>query len=396
MAKPTVAEVAARLGLKFFDYQLEFFDAFRAGQGLAGACLYYKTGAGKSITSLAAMVLYGLDEVLVIAPPITHPAWEALGTQLGIRVTAISHAKFRMKDFKVSRTTAVIADEFHLFGGYNGQGWKKLERLVRGLQAPLIICSATPNYNDAERCYCVEKLISPHTTKGGYLDFIYRHCNTEQNPFGRMPIVTGFRNYKNAEDYLASLPYVFYVPDDVTYTIVDIPIASNLPDEFTTYNLHRREMKLMASQMEIKWQSMYVSIVTEEGFIRDDILDVLTELVGQATTGVMMYCDSARVAEALAKSCDLLGTSYGLITGKTTPREKDAIFNAFKRGDLDVLVGTASLATGADGLDKVCDTMVIVNDTRDASLRRQLLGRILPRGTDSDASRKQFFRLVLV
>jgi hypothetical protein len=62
---------------------------------------------------------------------------------------------------------------------------------------------------------------------------------------------------------------------------------------------------------------------------------------------------------------------------------------------LDVLVGTATLATGTDGLDKVCDTLIILDDTDDDSLRRQLVGRIMPRGTSTDASMKKVFRIVL-
>ena len=49
-------------------------------------------------------------------------------------------------------------------------------------------------------------------------------------------------------------------------------------------------------------------------------------------------------------------------------------------GEIRVLIGTASLATGTDGIDKICNEMIIVDDTDDDALRRQLVGRILPRG----------------
>src|SRR5690606_17322210 len=113
-------------------------------------CLYYKTGAGKSMTSLAMLKMDGHTEAVVIAPPSTHPAWMKTGERMGIHVTTMSHSRFRMKDTKLSRNVPVIADEMHLFGGQGGQGWKKLDRFAKGLQAPLIMASATPNYNDAE------------------------------------------------------------------------------------------------------------------------------------------------------------------------------------------------------------------------------------------------------
>jgi hypothetical protein len=37
--------------------------------------------------------------------------------------------------------------------------------------------------------------------------------------------------------------------------------------------------------------------------------------------------------------------------------------------------------------------MLIVEDTDDDSLRRQLMGRILPRGLDVDVASKRFWRL---
>lgn len=59
-----------------------------------------------------------------------------------------------------------------------------------------------------------------------------------------------------------------------------------------------------------------------------------------------------------------------------------------------MLVATATLATGTDGLDKVCDTLLILQDTQDDSLRRQLIGRILPRG-DGASKTNHFHRLQL-
>lgn len=59
-----------------------------------------------------------------------------------------------------------------------------------------------------------------------------------------------------------------------------------------------------------------------------------------------------------------------------------------------VLIGTATLATGTDGLDRVCDTLLILDDTEDDSLRRQLIGRIMPRGDFVSTTAKQVIRLM--
>ena len=83
-----------------------------------------------------------------------------------------------------------------------------------------------------------------------------------------------------------------------------------------------------------------------------------------------------------------------LVTGKMTTHAKQHVVNQFKTGAFDILVGTASLATGTDGIDKMCDHLLIVDDTQDDAQRRQLIGRILPRGEDVDVSNKVVTRLV--
>jgi hypothetical protein len=42
----------------------------------------------------------------------------------------------------------------------------------------------------------------------------------------------------------------------------------------------------------------------------------------------------------------------------------------------------------------MCNTLIILDDTDDDSLRRQLIGRIMPRGADTDASMKRVFRFL--
>lgn len=392
---PEINDLAAKAGVRFFDYQLEFLTAASAMPGPAQrACLYYKTGAGKSLTSLAAMALWGYDACVVVAPPSTHNQWITLGTRLGVEVEAMSHAKFRMKGTQLSRSKPVIADEMHMFGGQKGQGWKKLDKLAMHLQAPMVLASATPNYNDAERVYCIQHVLDPLSCRGGYLQFIYANCETEQNPFGLEPIVKGFLHHKDAADYLAQLPGVFYLPDDVAYTIVDIEYDEAIPWPLETYGWNERDHRIIASQIEERHTRRYQGLVGTEGYLHDHVFEILVDLVAVAPTPVLIYANHATVAIATAASLAEALVSHGLVTGRTSKRDKDAEIAAFKRGDYDVLVGTASLATGTDGLDKMCDTLIILDDTDDDSLRRQLVGRIMPRGADTDASAKQVYRLV--
>lgn len=394
MTARTRMEVAEQLGISWFDYQIECFDVWdklpRGGERL---CLYYRTGAGKSITALACLALSGYTSAVVVAPPSTHNQWSSLGEQLGISIEVMSHSKFR-SSFKAKRDVPIIADEFHQFGGTKGKGWTKLDRIARGLKAPVILCSATPNYNDAERCFCVQHILDPAAVKGGLIEFIYQHCETRQNPFGMMPIVEGFRLHDGAAGYLSSLPNVVYVPDETDVKIVDIEVQTSVPDEYETYGLDRRRGRIVASDMEKRFYRQMQNLIDDDGFIREHVYDEIGYLVGQASTPALIYCNSETVAQAMARSCKANKARYDLVTGKMSTKRKHEIIDKFRRGLLDVLIGTATLATGTDGLDKVCDLMVIVHDTDDDSLRRQLVGRILPRGADSDTSLKQIFRLV--
>lgn len=418
-----VADILAHEGLELQDHQ------YAAVQQAANAawnydnsddvtpadnlrmCLYHRTGAGKTISSLGAIKATGAERVLVLAPPITHKQWEAWGKKFGIKVTAISHAKFRQKDYKVLKNEAIIVDEFHLLGGHTGQGWKKMDGLAKRLMAPLVICSATPNYNDAERVYCVQHVMDPDSVKGGFLQFLYTHCETEQNPFGSTPKVLGFKNGQSAEQYLAALWFVHYVEDEVIkqITIEEVEVERELPANFIKYGLDEhgkisgdglRHPRIMASQMEERHTAKRLRILKRQmakpyghTLTVEAIMDA-----GRGEDRVLVFCASSHIAEGIQLALeDRDNINYArLVTGKTTGSEKLARVKEFtdKIAYVKWLVGTATMATGTDGLDKVCDMLIIVDDTDDPSLRRQLIGRILPRGTDTDISKKRILRLV--
>lgn len=386
------------LGYSFRDYQLHCFteaEQMLNGQDTERMCLYYKTGSGKTITSLATMKVWGREKVLVITVPSTYDTWLAQADLLGMEIECISHAKFRMAGTKVDRFTAIIADEMHMFGSHKGKGWRKLDRLAQGLKAPLILASATPSYNDADRVYCVQHILQPQVVKGGFLQFLYDNCFTEANHFATEPDVVGFRNFPDAETYLASLPGVMYVPDDLVYTIQDTPAQEKIPQEFEEFGYDRRRHKMIASQMEERHQRVFISLVKPDEHVEDDVFKFVLEKIAAAEESVLIYANHSTVADALSKSLRARSYHHGLITGKTSPKAKQQILDSFRSGKFSILIGTASLGTGTDGLDKVADTLIIVDDTDDDSARRQLIGRIMPRDGGSSSAGKHVHRLVL-
>lgn len=377
---------------ELFEHQKNFLDEVIDLKEPVRACLYFKTGSGKSLAAILAMKYLGYDSALVIAPPSTHKQWEKTGEDHGITVFPMSHAKFRMKTTKVARYMPVIADEFHLFGGIKSLGWRKLDQLSRGLNAPMLLLSATPNYNDAERVYCVQHILSPHVTKGGFLQFIYENCTTVQNPFAMTPKVTGFKDYPDAAAFLADLPRVYHLPDDAEFTYIDLPYREDAQDELFTLRYNAREHRIIASMMELTHVLRLQSLLTEQKRIKSEVFDKVCELIDEHGT-VLIFANHATVAIALKDTMHDAGRGCMLVTGSTTKTMKALTIERFNtRGG--VLIGTASLATGTDGMDKVCDTLIILDDTDDNALRRQLIGRILSRGEEDLRVDKHIFRFV--
>ena len=366
----------------WMPHQLKVLENWE-GQNCEGKHLvHYPTGKGKTKIMLGMVAMSGYGVVVVIAPPITHSKWIHEGRMVGLKVIAMSHAKFRQKDVRLLRKTPIIVDEFHLLGGHTGKGWTKLDRAAAGLQAPVILGSATPNYNDAERCYCIVHVLDPFGNRGGYLSWLYKHCQTESNPFGAEPKVTGFLNYKDAAAFLEDQPFVSYLPDDAPDIVVDYPIDHpELGREFEEYHLDDTRERVMASLMEIRQRRSYRYIV-ENDEISEDVSEQISYLIGQSLEDEswLVFCNRKEIAKRVTKLFDQAELPYVYIDGDSTDREKNEALAKFLSREVYFMIGTASMATGTDGIDKVCKKMIIVDDTPDDSLRRQLVGRILPRG----------------
>lgn len=390
-------ELAKRLGpdWKWKESQLHAFrlwrELYRSVPGKPPKMLvFYPTGAGKTETMLACIAATREHTCVVVAPPSTHKRWESVGARLGINVVTMSHAKYRMEATQFSKGMPIIVDEFHLLGGHTGKGWKKFDTHARTIRAPLIIGSATPQYNDAERVYCIVHALDPVAHKGGYIHWLYQNCLTEPNPFGSTPKVTGFRNYASAEEYLASLPYVAYLEDTAPDIITDIQVVLKEgtydPElHFELANLDLVNEKVMTSEMEKRHKrDMLLRFTYENGVwtLRPELELILETLVGNSQGSSLIFAEHSTTARALYEHFggeDAVNIGY--VDGKTSAKEKERIIQQFRDDELDVLIGTATLATGTDGLDKVCKELIIFDDiTGDDALRRQLVGRILPRG----------------
>jgi superfamily II DNA or RNA helicase len=150
---------------------------------------------------------------------------------------------------------------------------------------------------------------------------------------------------------------------------------------------------MVASAMERRHAAVNLRLIMEDGFLDVSVHKEIDKIIDAAAGPVLIFANHATVAKVVAQSIGDTGRAYALVTGGMTTKNKAAEINRFRRKEIPVLIGTASLATGTDGLDKMCDTLIILDDTDDDSLRRQLVGRIMPRGEDTDASGKSVYRI---
>jgi len=159
---------------------------------------------------------------------------------------------------------------------------------------------------------------------------------------------------------------------------------------FEDYNYDARNHKIIASDMEKYHKRIYQQFIDDDGFIRTDIMREIFVQMGLADRDKwLIFCSHAPVAKALFNTMIKLTNTVFFIDGDLA----ESVVESEKQGFIKTegkayLIGTATLATGVDGIDKVCQTLLILDDIRgDGSLRRQLIGRILPRGEDDGISR---------
>lgn len=343
--------------------------------------LFFPTGEGKTRTSLSLLRVKGYTQAVVLAPPITHASWMETAKILGMKLRLMSVAKFRMKDTKLPKDTPVILDEVHELGGHDKVGFKKFARMAPYFPA-VILASATPNYNGPERAYCISHITNPLQTKGGFLPWVYKNCETRVNPFASTPYIDGLIGYDRVSDWLLAQGYTAFAEDTAEWIADELWFETDWEDTlFDKYNLDSSQTRIMASQMETNHRITYLTRVNPEtGRLWPGVADQLISYLQKQDKFYLIYCTHETVAAAVEKTLSSYYRTF-LITGKTSNAQKQVQVASFTSSLVTaVMVGTSSLATGLDGLDRVCDHLVIFDDiVGDAAKRRQLIGRVLPR-----------------
>ena len=150
---------------------------------------------------------------------------------------------------------------------------------------------------------------------------------------------------------------------------------------------------MIASQMEdrhARTRRNYIGIV---GGLHRRIHLKLLDIIKDSKTPVLVFAASKEIAEAAYDSLfPVFPENIILLTGNSSTALKQDKIALFRKGGVPVLIGTAAMATGTDGLDTMCDTLILLHDTDDDSLRKQIIGRITPRSEGVYIENKKVYR----
>jgi superfamily II DNA or RNA helicase len=100
------------------------------------------------------------------------------------------------------------------------------------------------------------------------------------------------------------------------------------------------------------------------------------------TKGVVIYSYfTTKMITPIVKYISSLGYSVGTFTGEESIELRGSYIDKFINGELDIIVGSRPIGTGVDGLQKVCNRIIVLSLPWTESEYTQLKGRIYRQGS---------------
>jgi superfamily II DNA or RNA helicase len=87
------------------------------------------------------------------------------------------------------------------------------------------------------------------------------------------------------------------------------------------------------------------------------------------------------IVPMLRNKIESLGLKVDCYTGNETEEQRKYIINDFINGNLNVLIGSKPISTGVDGLQKVCNNMIVISAPWTNAEYHQLIKRIYRQGS---------------
>jgi len=104
-------------------------------------------------------------------------------------------------------------------------------------------------------------------------------------------------------------------------------------------------------------------------------------ILGALRSGTLVYTDYVTgVVEPLRYAIEQAGFTVGLFTGNETNEERQFALEQFVQKKVDILIGTEPIGTGIDGLQYVCNRLLVVSLPWTSAEYEQLIGRLCRQG----------------
>ncbi len=119
-----------------------------------------------------------------------------------------------------------------------------------------------------------------------------------------------------------------------------------------------------------------------EKILLESKLDVIDSFLKPKTIVYTYFTDNDRIPKRIAQYIKKKGYSYGLYIGEYDTEEREKSLTRFIKGDTDILIASRTIGTGVDGLQDVCNRMIILTLPWTDSEYTQLKGRIYRQGSE--------------
>lgn len=295
--------------------------------------------------------------------------WESLRLHTNLAPygsLALTDREKEPKELNGIEWAAVVADEAHRAKDAKSKQTRALWAVSR-VAAVRFAATGTPIESHPGELWSVMNFVSPDNfpVKTKYVE---RYCHQTFNPFGGMEI-EGLRADTAAEFHAIVDPMMIRRPKDMILpqlpekmeTVRWIPMSTKqekayrqmqetmiaeLADDTVTVALNPLQQFVRLSQ----FASSYAGL--EEDKVRLELpsnkVEAFVELLEEAgTEPVVAFAESKQLINLAAAVIDKLGISVGLITGDTTPDQRQAYIRDFQAGNLRVMLCTSA---GAEGI----------------------------------------------
>ena len=118
-----------------------------------------------------------------------------------------------------------------------------------------------------------------------------------------------------------------------------------------------------------------------EKILLESKLTVLVDYLKPKTIIYTYFTDKDRIPKRVAKYVKSKGFSHALYIGEQSTEEREQSKQNFIEGEVDVLIASRTIGTGVDGLQDVCNRMVLLTLPWTDSEYTQLKGRIYRQGS---------------